>query len=101
MQDYSVITASNLTGADTRWTPEYNFAGAYHQADFSPAALKTMIDAFRSDNIAVLPESEKFLRNYFPGDKSAALRPFWMQYTCALGNYTAKGFADCVCHTGN
>jgi len=101
MQDYSVITASNLTGADTRWTPEYNFAGAYHQADFSPAALKTMIDAFRSDNIAVLPESEKFLRNYFPGDKSAALSPFWMQYTCALGNYTAKGFADCVCHTGN
>ena len=101
MQDYSVMTASNLTGDNTKWTPEYNYARTYHQADFSPAALKNMIDAFRTDRIAVLPESASYLRNYFPGNMSAQLSPFWMQYTCALGNYTAKGFAACVCHTGN
>ena len=100
LQDYSVIAASNLTGDDTKWATEYNYARAYHQSEFSPAALKTMIDAFRTDNIAVLPESMNYLRNYFPGDKSAALSPFWMEYTCALGNYTGKGFAACVCRTG-
>ena len=99
MQDYSVFTASNLTGDDTKWTLEYNYARTYHQADFSPAALNNMIEGFRTDKIAALPESASYLRNYFPGDKSALLSPFWMQYTCALGNYTAKGFAACVCHT--
>lgn len=101
MQDYSVIAASNLTGEDTKWTPEYNFAHAYHQPEFSPAALKTMVEAFRTDHLSILPESQIYLRSYFPGDMSAALSPFWMQYTCALGNYTGKGFAECVCHPGN
>ncbi len=101
MQDYTVITASNLTGDNTKWTLEYAYDRTYHQAEFSPAAVATMIDTFRRDNIAVLPESESYLRNYFPGDKSAQLSPFWMQYTCALNNYTSKGFAACVCHTGN
>ena len=101
MQDYSVIAASSPNGADTKWSLEYNYARAYHQSEFSPAALKTMIGAFRTDNIAVLPESTNYLRNYFPGDKSAALSPFWMQYNCALDNYTGKGFAACVCRTGN
>ena len=101
MQDYTVVSASNMTGDDAKWTPAYNYARAYQQTEFSPAAIETMIDGFRRDNIAVLPASENYLRNYFPGDKSAALSPFWMQYTCALGNYTAEGFSACVCHTGN
>jgi len=101
MQDYTVITASNLTGIDTKWATEYNYARAYHQTEFSSAALSALIAKFRSDNISVLPESASYLRNYFPGNRSAELSPFWMQYTCALNNYTDKGYAACVCRTGN
>ena len=101
MQDYTVVTASNLTGIETKWTPEYNYASAYHQTEFSPFALNAMIDKFRADNKSALPESENYLRNYFPGDRAALLRPFWMQYTCALKNYTARGYAACVCNSGN
>jgi hypothetical protein len=31
------------------------------------------------------------------GDMSRELSPFWPEYVCALGNYTAKDFAACVC----
>ena len=101
IKDYTVIEASNLTGDDTKWEPEYNFAKAYRRPEFSPASLKVMIDLFKSDKVAVLPESETYLRSYFVGDRSVQLVPFWMQYTCALNNYTGKGYAACVCHTGN
>jgi sphingomyelin phosphodiesterase acid-like 3 len=101
MLDYTVVTASNLTGIDTKWTTEYNYASAYHQTDFSPAALNSMIDKFHSDNSSALPESQNYLRSYFPGNRAALLSPFWMQYTCALNNYTGKGYAACVCRTGN
>ena len=101
IKDYTVIEASNLTGDDTKWEPEYNFAKAYRQPEFSPASLKVLFDKFKSDNVAVLPESETYLRSYFAGDHAAQLIPFWMQYTCALNNYTGKGYAACVCHTGN
>jgi sphingomyelin phosphodiesterase acid-like 3 len=101
MQDYTVIAASNLTGIDTKWTPEYNYAHTYHQSDFSPSALNAMIARFRSDKSAALPESNAYLRNYFPGNRAAELSPFWMQYTCGLNNYTDKAYADCVCHAGN
>jgi hypothetical protein len=60
-----------------------------------------MFDKFKSDKVAVLPESETYLRSYFVGDRSAQLAPFWMQYTCALNNYAGKAYAACVCHTGN
>jgi len=101
IKDYTVIEASNQTGDDTKWELEYNFAKAYRQSEFSPASLKVMIDKFKSDKVAVLPESETYLRSYFVGDRSAQLSPFWMQYTCALNNYSGKAYAACVCHTGN
>ncbi len=100
MQDYTVFAASNSTGDDTKWTTEYSFARAYHQAEFSPAALKSIVGRFRTDKLANLPESENYLRNYFSGNRGAALSPFWMQYTCALNNYTGKGYAACVCGAG-
>lgn len=100
IRDYTVYKASNQSGDDTSWAPEYSYARAYHQQEFSPAALNVMIEKFKSDNLAVLPESENYLRSYFVGDRIKELSPFWMQYTCVLGNYTASGYAACVCHAG-
>jgi sphingomyelin phosphodiesterase acid-like 3 len=100
IQDFTVIAASNETGEDAKWSPEYSFDRTYHQTEFSPTALKELIGKFRSDNLALLPESESYLRNYYVGDRSAQLSPFWPQYVCALKNYTTKGYAECVCRTG-
>jgi hypothetical protein len=41
--------------------------------------------------------SEAYIRNYFVGDLSLAISPFWPQYACALDNHTAKAYAACVC----
>jgi hypothetical protein len=101
IQDYTVIVSSNQTGNDAKWTPEYSFDRTYRQTDFSAKVLNTMIDKFRTDNVALLPESEKYLQNYYAGDRAAALSPFWRQYVCVLNNYTAKAYAACICRTGN
>jgi Predicted phosphohydrolases len=100
LQDYTVIAASNETGEDAKWMPEYSFDRTYRQAKFSPAALKSLIDKFHSDNLAILPESESYLRNYYVGDRSAQLAPFWSPYVCALNHYKAQEYAACVCRTG-
>lgn len=105
IKDYTVIQAVNFdpsgqTGGELKWAPEYNYARAYHQQDFSAAALEATIDKFRSDSRALLPESKNYLRSYFPGDHIRELTPFWKQYTCALNNYTGKGYAACVCQSG-
>ena len=101
IQDYTVIVSSNQTGNDAKWTPEYSFDRTYRQTDFSAKVLNMMIDKFRTDNVALLPESEKYLQNYYAGDRAAALSPFWRQYVCVLNNYTAKAYAACICRTGN
>lgn len=97
LENYAVITASNQTGIGTRWAPEYNFAETYHKTQFSAAAVKELIDAFRADPGAQKPESQAYLRNYFGGDLSPVLAPFWPEYVCALGNHSAKAFASCMC----
>ena len=100
LKDYTVMAASSLTGEDTKWTPEYSYSKAYGQQEFSSAALQSTIEKFDSDNLALLPESENYLRSYFVGDHIKELTPFWMQYACVLNNYTSRGYAACVCHTG-
>jgi sphingomyelin phosphodiesterase acid-like 3 len=100
IQDYSVIAASNQSGINTQWKQEYNYAQAYHQAEFSAHALNELIGKFRLDSIAALPESQDYLRSYYVGNLAAQLSPFWPQYVCVLNNYTGKDYAACVCHTG-
>lgn len=100
LQDYTVVMASNESGNGASWTPEYSFDRTYGQTDFSAKALNTMIDKFRKDSAAVQSESEEYLRNYFPGDRAAALSLFWKQYVCVLNNYAAKGYAACICQAG-
>jgi sphingomyelin phosphodiesterase acid-like 3 len=99
LQDYEVIEASDRTGVGTSWIPEYDFAKTYHQADFSPSTLKHLVDEFNTDRFASQPESVAYVHNYYVGDRSPELSPFWPEYVCAMGNNAAKSFAACVCST--
>ena len=95
--DYDVVEASNQTGIATTWKTEYNYAATYNQPDFTPAALAQLIAAFKADPKAATPASAAYIHNYFVGDMSHELSPFWPEYVCALGSDTAKDFATCVC----
>jgi sphingomyelin phosphodiesterase acid-like 3 len=100
LEDYEVVAASNQTGIAAKWTTEYDYARTYHEAQFSPSAVKALIDGFKADSGAKTEASQAYIRNYFIGDRSADLSPFWPQYVCALDNYTAKGYAACICSPG-
>jgi sphingomyelin phosphodiesterase acid-like 3 len=99
LQDYEVFEASDRTGIGTSWISEYDFARTYHQADFSPSTLKLLVDEFNTDHFASQPESVAYVHNYYVGDRSPELSPFWPEYVCAMGNHAAKSFAACVCST--
>ena len=95
--DYDVVEASNQTGIATTWKTEYNYAATYNQLDFSPAALTKLMAGFKADPKAATTTSAAYIHNYFVGDMSREISPFWPEYVCAVGNYTAKDFAACVC----
>ncbi|MGH9589865.1 MAG: metallophosphoesterase [Terracidiphilus sp.] len=97
LKDYRVIAGSNGTGIAAEWSEEYDFDRAYGVSDFSPASLKRTIAGFRADPGAKTAASQEYLRNYYPGDLSPLLKPFWPEYTCALANDTAEGFRSCAC----
>jgi sphingomyelin phosphodiesterase acid-like 3 len=99
LENYDVIEASDRSGVRTSWTAEYDFARTYHEADFSPSTLKKLVDKFNTDHYAGQPESVAYVHDYFVGDMSPELSPFWPEYVCAMGNYAAKSFAACVCST--
>jgi sphingomyelin phosphodiesterase acid-like 3 len=100
LEDYAVIAASNQTGVGTTWSREYDYARTYHEADFSPATVKDLIAKFHADPGSQQAISNDYIRNYFVGDRSLALKPFWPQYSCSLADTTAKSYASCVCATG-
>lgn len=97
LQNYEVIAASNQTGIAATWSKEYDYAQTYHEAQFSPAAVKELIAGFENDRGAKLEASEQYIRHYFVGDASLELKPFWSLYVCALANQTANAFASCAC----
>ena len=97
LADYKVIAASNQTGIATAWTTEYDYAQTYHEAEFSPTAVGKLMDGFSVDRDASSAESKAYIRDYFVGDLSRELSPFWPEYVCALDHYTSKAFAACVC----
>jgi sphingomyelin phosphodiesterase acid-like 3 len=100
LRDYQVIAASNLTGIDTAWSAEYDYAESYHAAQFSPSALQKLFANFENDRDAKTEASREYIRDYYVGNHFAELAPFWPKYICALANYTAKSYAACVCSPG-
>jgi len=99
LQNYDVIEASNQAGIAATWRMEYDYAQTYHKPQFSPSTVKELVQGFTADHGAKTQVSAAYIRNYFVGDRSFALSPFWPQYACALENHTAKAFAACVCST--
>lgn len=97
LKDYHVIAAPNLTGVGAKWREEYDFDRAYDEPAFSSASVEQLIAGFHADPTARTQASEDYLRNYFVGDRSRLLKPFWPEYVCALSHYTASGFKACMC----
>lgn len=97
MVDYRVIAASNQTGIDTKWAEEYDYAKTYNEPEFSAPALATLMDEFSSDSGAKSPASQAYIRNYFVGDRSSELAPFWPIAACGLTNMSADSFKTCAC----
>lgn len=95
--DYTVFTASNLTGIDATWSKEYTYSQAYHEAAFAPAQLRRLLGEFGDDPKAKTEVSQAFIRNFYPGDNSSLIKPLWPVYACALSHVTGKGFSDCAC----
>jgi len=100
LEDYEVFVASNQTGVGATWPEEYDYARTYHQPQFSPATVQDTVVKFQADREAKQKISEDYIHNYFPGDRSRELTPFWPQYACSLANSTAKSYAACVCTAG-
>jgi sphingomyelin phosphodiesterase acid-like 3 len=97
LTDYTVVMASNLTGVDATWAPEYTYSTAYHQPAFDAASLTNLIPALEADPAAKSDASKTYLRAYFPGDMSLILQLAWPQYACSLSHDTAAAFAACAC----
>jgi sphingomyelin phosphodiesterase acid-like 3 len=95
--DYTVVMASNLTGIDTAWSPEYTYSTSYHRPAFDPASLSTLVTGFQADPTGQTPASQAYLRNYFPGDASSLIKFAWPQYACSLNHDSAADFTGCVC----
>jgi sphingomyelin phosphodiesterase acid-like 3 len=100
LEDYEVISTSDQTGIAATWRTEYDFGKTFQQEQFSSPSLRKLIDEFTQDPDAKTKLSQAYIRNFYPGDRSSQLTPFWPQYLCALPNHTAKGFTSCVCAGG-
>jgi sphingomyelin phosphodiesterase acid-like 3 len=97
LENYDVISASNQTGIATAWTTEYDFAKTFHELEFSSSTVNKLVHEFRTDRTGSEATSHAYIRDYFVGDMSRELTPFWPEYVCALNNRTTKAFAACVC----
>ncbi len=98
MKDYTVFTASNLTGVDAQWTREYRFSETYHEPAFTVGSLEEIVGRFHGDAGAASAESAAYEQNFFPSKTgSSPLVLAWPQYVCALDHMGETAFKGCVC----
>lgn len=97
LEDYRVIAASNQTGIDTAWTEEYDFAKAYHEPEFTPAAVGDLIAGFNTDQAAQTTASQDYLHYYMTGVDMRMMALIWHPYVCSLTNTKADVYRACVC----
>ena len=86
--DYTVVMASNTTGIDTAWAPEYTFSTTYHQPAFDSASLTALIANFQVDPETNHPPTGH-IRQYFPSNTDAAaanavISAAWQPCACSL-----------------
>jgi len=97
LADYTVVMASNLTGVDATWAPEYTYSTAYREPAFDAYSLTNLIPTLQADPAAKSDASKAYLRAYFPGDLSLILQLAWPQYACSLNHDSAAAFSACAC----
>ncbi len=97
LKDYKVFAASNSTGVDALWTEEYDFAQAYHEAEFSASAISKLISGFTADSAAKTQASQNYIHVCSVGFNSPVLQAFWPQYVCTMSSRTRESFKSCVC----
>jgi sphingomyelin phosphodiesterase acid-like 3 len=95
--DYRVITASNQSGVDAKWTEEYDFARSYHEQDFSSPSVRKLVAGFAADPGVKAKPSQSYIDDFSAGSPSPVLQIFWPQYVCTLSNRSPEAFKACVC----
>ena len=95
--DYTVIMASNLTGVDTTWAPEYTYSATYREPAFDAASLANLVGEFQADPSAKSSASQAYLKDYFPGDISSVIKFAWPQYACSMDHDSGASFSACAC----
>lgn len=96
MSDYTVFEASNATGIETSWSPEYSFRETYHEPDFSGRSIADLTRQFQADPEGAKPASHAY-ETYFAPGMVPILELVWSQYACALDHTTAEGYKACSC----
>ncbi|MFT4114159.1 metallophosphoesterase [Silvibacterium sp.] len=99
LTDYRVITASNSSGLDTRWSEEYDFANTYHVNEYTPQGLAPLLDGLAKDDRGQSATAHAYIHNYYAGGRIPAIGLFWSEYRCSLDNTTAKSYAACECQS--
>ena len=110
LQDYTVFSADNKTGIDTRWSEEYRFSTTYHLPDLSGPSLAKLTAAFVSDKSGTSAASQAYQQFFYVGDlaaahglgsaaKAAAMQIVWPFYACAITHADTPGFRTCACPT--
>jgi len=102
--DYTVTSASNQTGIDTKWSEEYRYSTTYNLPDFSAASAAKLLGDFNADKQGSTASSEAYERFYFVGGpgipaslKAAAMRLVWPAYACSIAQVTEADYRRCVC----
>jgi sphingomyelin phosphodiesterase acid-like 3 len=102
--DYTVTSASNQTGIDTRWSEEYRYSTTYQLPDFSATSAAKLLTALGADKSGSSDASHAYERFYFVSDpgiiasaKAMAMQLIWPAYTCSITQTTEADFRHCMC----
>jgi sphingomyelin phosphodiesterase acid-like 3 len=108
LKDYTVYSADNQTGVDTKWSEEYRFSTTYHLPDLSGASLNKLTTSFVDDKSGSTDASHAYQQFFYVGDtgaaktikaamNAAAMQVVWPAYACAITHADAASFRTCAC----
>jgi sphingomyelin phosphodiesterase acid-like 3 len=97
MVDFTVYSASNITGVDAVWSKVYTYGETYQETEFSPKALDRLIEGFEADSNAQDPKTVSYVRHIVGSEKALLLRSLWPRYACVMAHHSAQAYAACYC----
>jgi sphingomyelin phosphodiesterase acid-like 3 len=108
LKDYTVYSASNQNGIDTKWSKEYRFSTTYHLPDLSGPSLEKLTTSFVDDKSSATDASKAYQQFFYVGEpgaarsisasmKAAAMQIVWPIYACAITNSDPADFRTCAC----